>query len=88
MLVLIGLSPFWLTSGEPMQWPFVRRPSASVVVNVGTKRYGWTNLFETWLVGTLTKTGRTFFSFFNFNPFLAHQGALCENRLLPFPRER
>lgn len=51
-----------------MSWSFVRRPSSSVV-NIGTFLNGWTDLTETWWMGTLAKTGQTFFSFFDFNPF-------------------
>ena len=42
-----------------------RRPSGVII---GTFLNGWTDLIETWWVGTLAKTGRTFFSFFNFKP--------------------
>ena len=53
-----------------------RRPSSVVrrrpSVNSGTFLNGWTDWLETWSVGTLAKTGRTFFSFFRFNPLRGH----------------
>ena len=46
--------------------------SVVVVLNSGTFLTGWTDWLETWWVGTLAKTGRTFFSILSL--YMANRG--------------